>query len=62
MSDALKPSAALLSKLGSIVAHAEELLSPKGHPVDRNALQTLVDDQEVRTWIKQMGPLLPLKR
>lgn len=62
MDDPLKPSVALLSKLGSIIVHAEEVLSPKGHAFDKAALQSLFDDTEVKQWIKQMGPFLPLKR
>lgn len=33
--DALKPSPMLLCLLGSIVVHAEELLSPDGHAFDK---------------------------
>lgn len=60
----LSPSAALLSKLGSIAVHVEEMLSIKGHDVDRVALQTLLDDVEVREWISAMSELalIPIKR
>ena len=60
--DPLKPSAALLCKLGSIVIHAEEFLSPTGHHVDLSAMRTLFEDKELRQWIKDMGPMLPVKR
>lgn len=60
--DTLKPSLSLLVKLGSIAVHAEELLSPKAHLVDQVALQTLLDDPEVRNWIGRMGYMLPVKR
>ncbi len=60
--DPFKPSLTLLAKLGSIVVHYEELLSPKGHSFDRHALKTLLDDSEVKNWIKGMGPYLPVKR
>lgn len=59
---AYKPSIALLAKLGSIVVHAEEMMEPGGHAVDRAALQTLLADPEVKRWIDGMGVLLPLKR
>ena len=62
MSDPLKPSLTLLSKLGSIIIHAEELVSPQGHRFDKVALDQLLTDLEVRTWIKQMGVFLPVKR
>lgn len=62
--DPLKPSITLLVKLGSIAVHAEEILSPKGHEVDRVALQTLFDDAEVIAWRKAMDKMamLPVKR
>ena len=62
--DPLKPSPSLLVKLGSIAVHAEELLSPKGHPFDREALKSLYDDEEVIEWRKAMDKMamLPLKR
>lgn len=57
-----RPSLSLLVKLGSIAIHVEELLSPEGHVFDKAALQTLLDDQEVRQWISSMGAFLPVKR
>lgn len=60
--DPLKPGIGLLAKLGSIVVHYEELLSPQGHSFDRHALKTLLDDPEVKDWLKGMGPYLPVKR
>lgn len=64
MSNPLKPPTGLLCKLGSIVVHAEELLSPKGHAFDRGALQALFDDVEVKEWIAAMDKMafLPKKR
>lgn len=62
--DPLKPSAALLSKIGSIAVHAQELFGPQGHHFDRIAMKSLLDDDEVNAWIKQMDAiaLLPRKR
>jgi hypothetical protein len=57
-----QPGIALLSKLGSIAVHAEEFLSPNAHHLDLAALRTLLEDKEVRQWIKDMGPLMPVKR
>ena len=64
MSDPLKPSLSLLSKLGSIAVHAEEAMSPGGHHYDRAALVSVLNDPEVMEWIKQMAKLafLPVKR
>ena len=62
MSDPLKPSLALLAKLGSIVVHAEEMISPNGHRFDRAVFQALLGDPEVRTWLKAMTVYLPVKR
>lgn len=60
--DPLKPSAALLCKLGSIVVHADEYLSPGGHAFDERAIAALLADVEVRRWVNAMGALLPQKR
>jgi hypothetical protein len=64
MTDPLKPSPALLCKLGSIIVHTEELLSPRGHPVDREALKTVTEDAEVVEWMTSMRKMamLPVKR
>lgn len=62
--EVLKPSVALLVKLGSVIVHADELLSPHGHHYDRAAIQTLMDDAEVREWLEGMDKMafLPKKR
>lgn len=60
--DPLKPDVALLCKLGSIVVHTDEMLSPKGHDVDRTAIVTLLADPDVRAWVAAMGVYLPKKR
>ena len=59
----LKPSPTLLCKICSILVHAEELLSPTGHPFDASAMRTTWD-AEVIEWMKQMGKMgrLPVKR
>jgi len=64
MSMPLSPSIGLLAKLGSIAVHADEFMSPDGHPWDREALQTLLQDAEVREFVSQMQAkaLVPLKR
>lgn len=49
-------------KLGSIVVHADEMLSSKGHHFDEIALGCLLRDAEVAEWVKEMGAFLPVKR
>lgn len=56
------PTMVLLIKLGAIAVHADELISVDGREVDKLVLQGLLDDPEVREWIRSMGPLLPVKR
>ena len=62
--DPLNPSPALLCKLGSVIVHADELLSPFGHNFDREALKALLSDSDVSDWLNAMGELalIPLKR
>lgn len=61
---ALKPSASLLCKLGSIAVHVDELLSADGHSFDRDALQTLLTDVEITEWLAEMrkAAMVPEKR
>ena len=62
--NAFRPSTQLLCKLGSVVVHAEELLSPSGHAFDRTALDALLCDHEVCEWLARMRELalIPEKR
>lgn len=64
MNNPLQPSASLLSKLGSIVVHLEELNGPGAHHFDKVAMDQLLNDPEVREWVKQMDSMamLPRKR
>ena len=64
MSLLLKPTPQLLLKLGSIVVHADELISDNGHPLDKEAIRGLLEDPEVKTWLSDMQEMamLPLKR
>jgi hypothetical protein len=59
---AVKPSVQLLSKLGSLIVHADEAMSPDAHPFDVTQFREGLKDPEVQEWIKAMGPLLPVKR
>lgn len=54
----------VLIKLGSIAIHAEEMMSPTGHEFDRIALNGLLNDPEIKTWLAAMDRLafLPKKR
>lgn len=58
------PKLSLLVKLGSIVVHAEEFMSPGGHEFDRFALESLLRDPEVVRWlhIGTTNGLLPKRR
>ena len=50
-------------KLASMVVHIEEMLSEKGHSFDRAALETLLEDAEVKEFLKTVDPVyLPVKR
>jgi hypothetical protein len=62
--DPLKPSAALLSKLGSIVVHVDEIARPGGHKFDADAIAMLTRDPEVMAWREAMDKLalLPVMR
>lgn len=62
--NAMMPSLGILVKLGSIMVHVEEMLSSGAHDFDTYAIQTLLDDHELRNWIKEMDKhgLLPKKR
>lgn len=64
MSDPLKPSPALLCKLGSVAVHVEEMLSKDGHEFDKHALDTALNDPEVQAWLAQMSAMamVPRKR
>lgn len=62
--DTLRPSPALLAKLGSIIIHSEEATSPGGHSFDVEAVKVLMIDVEVQDWLRGMANLamLPVKR
>lgn len=62
--DPLKPSPALLIKLGSVIVHQEEKSSAKGHWMDQHALDTVRNDPEVIEWLAEMErlALLPVRR
>lgn len=60
----LTPPIALLCKIGSVVVHTEEFLSPSGHPFDRTEIERLLRDPDIIAWVKEMHmlALLPIKR
>ena len=64
VNDPLKPGPGLLCKLASIAVHADELLSPLGHEVDKHALTQAMADGEVKEWLAAMGAtgMAPVKR
>lgn len=62
MKNALQPDPQLLCKLGSIIVHAEEMISPTGHGFDKIALQQLVADPAVAEWIAAMDSMAMLTK
>lgn len=62
--DPLNPPVGLLCKIGSIIAHVEECVGPKGHVFDLTVVKELTRDQEVRDWLTAMRDmaLLPVSR
>ena len=60
----LQPTPALLAKIGSLIVHAEEMISEDGHAVDRAALASGLLDTEVQDWLRAMGEMamVPVKR
>jgi hypothetical protein len=62
--ECLKPNPSVLIKLGSIYIHIEEAMNKKAHNFDVLALKQLLDDPELKEWIKQMDnlALIPKKR
>ena len=68
--DPFTPTPSLLVKLGSIAVHADEMNDYKfdytmdAFKFDCAALQTLLSDSEVKTWIATMSKTacLPVKR
>ena len=59
-----EPSKTLLIKLGNLAVHTEEMLSVKRHAFDVEVIKALLNDIEVKEWLKEMDKLalLPVKR
>lgn len=64
MADVLKPSPQLLIKLGSIIVHYEEFLSKDGHEFDKQTIDAMMKQEDVKEWFDEMSKLalLPAKR
>ena len=64
MKKTLEPSISILSKLGSIAIHAEEMISPNVHEFDLIEMKKLLNDPEIQQWLKEMDEmaLIPKKR
>ena len=60
--DRLHPTLSLLVKLASIVGHVDEAMSLNGNVEDWSVLEILLKDEEVRRWLREMGPFVPVKR
>lgn len=59
-----KPSVSLLVKLGSLIIHCQEFQSGTGHNFDKIVFESLLKDEEVIEWMKEMNSmaLLPVPR
>jgi len=59
-----KPTDNALIKIGSALVHFDELTSIDGHPYDKVAAKTALEDEEVQNWLNKMADLalLPQRR
>lgn len=62
--ECLVPDSVLLCKLGSICVHIDEGLSKGGHEFDIITIKDLLEQPDVKQWLKDMEDLalLPVKR
>jgi hypothetical protein len=62
--DALNPSPQVLIKIGSLLVHYQEFNSSDGHYVDKAAIDSLEQDEDIQEWLRVMAEaaLVPLKR
>ncbi len=60
----IQPSVDVAIKVASALVHAQEYTSADGHPLDKNAFDSLMGDPEVRAWMQRINgmALLPRKR
>jgi hypothetical protein len=52
----------LVAKLGRITQHTKEYFSPTGHHFDRVALEQLLHDPEVTTFLTSHAAFFPVTR
>ncbi len=57
-------SLSLQCKLGSLIVHAKEAFSGKGHPFDVIEFEELLKDEEIAKWMEELDRegLLPKER
>ena len=62
--DLIVPTRIAGIKLGSIAAHARELIEPGGHPLDAEAIRGLLEDPDVKGYLEvlDLASLLPVAR
>jgi hypothetical protein len=54
---------ALAVKIGSLIVHTDEYLSPGGHEYDGVAIKDLLSQDDVQAWLKSFPlAMLPVKR
>ena len=54
----------LLIALGSLIIHYEEWTSEKSHPIDKDTINSIRNQQDVKKWFEDMNKqgFLPIKR
>jgi len=64
MSDPLMPNPTLLIKLGSIIVHYKEFCSPTGNVIDKETVDAMLQQTDVKEWMEEMDrmALLPKER
>ena len=55
MAETLNLNVTLLFKIGGAILHAEQMLLPGRHDIDRQALALILTDPEVRAWLNELG-------
>jgi hypothetical protein len=60
--DPFQPSPDLVRKLGAIVSRADRFVSPTGGMMDLALLAKLLEDPDVRAWLREINRQLPADR
>ncbi len=54
----------LLIALGSLIVHYEEWTSPSSNPIDKDVIDSIRNQPDVKEWFEEMNSMafLPVKR